>query len=110
MNEEKIKQLNSHDFDGFDFLENNVDLISEAATCQKWDYFELITTSSQIIGYGSLQTIFVKTQSKKNPNILRCSIYENECACVPLNFKTNPIIGDNFLRCRTYLKRIRLIS
>jgi hypothetical protein len=100
LNQEKIKKLNAHDFDEFDFLESEVELISEAVTCQKWDHFESITTSSQINGYGSLQTFFLKTRSKKTP-FIRCSIYENDCACMPLNFKANPVISEIFLRGKT---------
>jgi len=88
-----------NDYDGFDFVENEADLISEAATCEKYDFFEFIMTSSQMSGYGSLQTLFVKTRSKKNPYI-RCSVYENECNCVPMNSKANPMPRENFLKSK----------
>ena len=92
-----MKQLNTEEFASFDLLAGNDELINESATCERHDFFEFIVTSSQIIGYASLQTYFVKTKSKKIPYI-RCSVFNKECNCIPLNNKVNSVNRENFLK------------
>ena len=102
LNETKLKQLNSNYFYEFDEIENDERLVNEEATCERYESFEFIITSSQIIGYASLQTIFAKTRSKKI-NYIRCSIFNGECNCIPLNNKANSLMRDNFLKSRIFI-------
>ena len=96
LSENKLKQLNSNDVVTFDVIAYER-LLYETGTCERHDFFEFIVTSSQISGYSSLQTYYVKTRSKRIPYV-RCSVYDRDCNCIPLNSKTDIADRDNFLK------------
>ena len=75
-------------------------LMSDFGTCEKYDFFDYIVTSSQIEGYDKMQTFYIKTKSNKLQNII-CSIFNQECNCVPLSNK--PIQNkDTYLNGNNY--------
>jgi hypothetical protein len=58
-------------------------LFTENAICYKFDYFDYITSSSEIDGYTSIQTYYIINKSIQLTYI-KCSIFNGECSCMPI--------------------------
>jgi hypothetical protein len=61
-------------------------LFSENAICYKFNYFDFMTSSSEIEGYTSIQTYYIMNKSNKYTDI-KCSIFNGECSCIPVMSK-----------------------
>lgn len=94
MDEQLKASKNQHSFTD---LGKNDNFFMDSAYCneKKYGSFEFVITSSAVSGYESVQTYFIKSNSK----YFQCIIYKYQCTCAPFKDLS---IRDKFIQISDY--------